>query len=52
MWFMGLKICMGDEHHRYYKHTTNPRGDLTNFTWNDPYIRMDLQITASTYTEH
>jgi len=30
MWCMGLKNCMGDEHHRYYNHTKfhqNPRGD-------------------------
>jgi len=35
---------MGDEHHRYYKHTKlhqNPRGDLTISCWFDmewPYI--------------
>jgi len=35
---MGLKICMGDEHHRYYKHTKfcqNPRGNLTISCWFD-----------------
>jgi len=44
MRYMGLKICMGDKTHRYYKHTKfhqNPRrGDpkfLVDLTWNDPY---------------
>jgi len=44
---MGVRICMGDEHHRYYKHTKfcqNPRGDHTiscvDFTWNDPYATL------------
>jgi len=42
IWYMGLKICMGDKTHRYYKHTRfhqNPRGDskfLVDLTWNDP----------------
>ena len=40
---MGLKICMGNEHHWYYKHTKfrqNPRSDFTilvDLTWNDPF---------------
>jgi len=42
-WHMGLKICMGDKTHRYYKHTKfhqNLRGDpkfLFDLTWDDPY---------------
>ena len=46
---MGLKICMSDKYHRYYKHTKfhqNPRGDpkfLVDLTWND-----DPQLTEET----
>ena len=46
MWCMELKICMGDEHHRYYKHTKfhqNPRGDLkflVDLIWNDPKFNL------------
>ena len=42
MWFMELKICVGDGHHRYYKLTKfhqNLRGDpkfLVDLTRNDP----------------
>ena len=41
----GLKICMGDKTHRYYKHTKfrqNLRGDpkfLVDMTWNDLYVK-------------
>ena len=41
---MWLKVSMGGEHHRYYKHTKfhqNPRGDpkfLVDLTQNDPYV--------------
>jgi len=43
MRYMGLKNCMGNKTHRYYKHTKfrqNPRGDpkfLVDLTWNDPH---------------
>jgi len=39
---MGLKICIGDKTHGYYKHTKfrqNPRGNpkfLIDLTWDDP----------------
>ena len=45
---MELKICMGGEHHKYYKHTKfrqNLRGDpkfLVELTLNDPIGKFDL----------
>ena len=42
-WCVRLKICKGDEHHRYYKHTKynqNPRGDpkcFVDLTQNDSH---------------
>ena len=36
---MGPKVGMGDEHHRYCKHTKfgqNPRGDPKDLTQNNP----------------
>jgi len=45
---MGLKICVGDYSHRYYKHTKfcqNPRGDpkfLVDLTRNDPYVTYGM----------
>ena len=56
MWFMGLKICMDDEHHRYYKHTRfckNLRGDpkfLVDLTRNDPIV-TDTSLRRL-FTEH
>ena len=48
----GAKICMGDKHHRYYKHTMFGRGELTiDLMWNDPYakeaIMCNQQINVS-----
>ena len=42
---------MGCKTHRYYKHTKfcqNPRGDLVDLTWNDPY---DIACMAGTNAE-
>ena len=50
---MGLKVCMGGEHHRYYKHTKfhqNPRSDpkfLVDLTQNDPFMRPVLHKTTT-----
>ena len=49
---MWLKVGMGDEHHRYYKHTKfrqSPRGDpkfLADLTRNDPYLTSYLWLKA------
>jgi len=37
MWCMGLKLCMGDEHHMYYEHTKFCEVTLqflVDLTWN------------------
>jgi len=47
MWCMGLKICMGDKHHRYYKHTKfcqNLKGDLTISCWFD--MELPIRVTV------
>ena len=55
MWCMELKVCMGDEHHRYYKHTKfhqNPRDDpkfLVDLTRNDTYI---VYVHCHTYFDN
>jgi len=48
---MWSKVCMGGEHHRYYKHNKfrqNPRGDpkfFVDLTSNDPCTLSDFTLT-------
>ena len=57
MRYMGLKICMGDKTHRYYKHTKfhqNPRGDpkfLVDMTWNDPSVKYAQNFCPKCFQE-
>ena len=49
MRYMGLKICMGDKTHRYYKCTKfrqNPRGDPKFLIWNNPYDKIFVMRTG------
>jgi len=50
---MWLKVGIGGEHHRYYKHTKfhqNPSGDpkfLVDLTQNDPIVKLKPTVLAS-----